>query len=130
MRRIGWVGMIAALGWLWIGPQALAQRATERFIPIGKSPGESGLHTLVGEIESFDAATRTLTLTIAVPAGKQTLKLTDQTRIWIDRSKQKLGALKGAADDLRKGARVEVKWKDPEARTTAEWIKIERAENG
>jgi hypothetical protein len=121
------MGILVAVGWLWIAPAA-AQQATEQFIPIGKSPGESGRRTLLGEVESFDAATRTLT--IAAPGGKQTVKLTDQTRIWLDQSKRKLSALKGAAADLRKGAKVEVKYKDSESKTTAEWIKIERADNG
>ncbi len=128
MRRRGWVGILVAAGWLWIAPAAPAQQATEQFIPIGKSPGESGRRTLVGEIDSFDAGTRTLV--VVAPAGRQSVKLADQTRIWLDRSKQKQGALKGAAADLRKGARVEVKYKDPENKTTAEWIKVERAENG
>jgi hypothetical protein len=101
------------------------QRTTEQFIPIGKSPGLSGKHSSIGEIETYDAESRALT--IVTPAGKQTLALTDQTRIWLDRSKQKLASAKGEVAELKKGRKVEVKYADAERKTGAEWIKVEIA---
>jgi hypothetical protein len=105
---------------------AHAQKATEQFIPIGQSPGASQRQTSIGEIVEADA--RALTLTIAEPAGRRTVKLTDKTRIFLDRSKLKQPNLEGTVADLQKGRRVEVKYIDPERREVADWVKVEIAQ--
>lgn len=99
-----------------------AQKAAEQFIPIGQSPGLSGRATVIGTVEAVDAAARTMT----VNAGATSYRcaLTDRTRIWIDRSAQRLSATTGRLADLQKGRRVEVKFTDA-TRKTAEWIKVE-----
>lgn len=101
---------------------ARAQKATEQFIPIGQSPGLSGRATVIGTVEAVDAAARTMT----VNAGATSYRcaLTDRTRIWIDRSAQRLSATTGRLADLQKGRRVEVKFTDA-TRKTAEWVKVE-----
>jgi len=101
---------------------AHAQEATERFIPIGQSPGLSGKLTHIGAIRAFDTAARTLTVDAA--GGPMKVRITDGTAIWIDRSRQKETSAIGTSSDLQTGRRVEVKWKATE-QGAADWIKIE-----
>lgn len=103
---------------------ARAQKATEQFIPIGQSPGLSGKATVIGTVEAIDVAARTMT--VSAGATSYRCALTDRTRIWIDRSAQRLSAMTGRLADLQKGRRVEVKFTDA-TRKTAEWVKVEAA---
>jgi len=105
---------------------AHGQKATEQFIPIGQSPGVSLKVTSIGEIADVNAAARTVT--IADPAGRRTVRVTDQTRIWLDRTRIKQSNLSGSFADLRTGRRVEVKYADPARREVAEWVKVEVGE--
>jgi hypothetical protein len=99
------------------------QKETELYIPIGQSPGLSQKHTSIGEIAEVDP--RAKTVTIADPAGRRTVKITEKTRIWLDRSKLKRTNLAGSFADLQKGRRAEVKYEDPQRRDVAEWVKVE-----
>jgi hypothetical protein len=111
--------------WLGGANPAYGQKATEQFIPIGKSPGLSGKYTWVGTIEQFDEQKKSLT--VKTESGSKTLTVTDQTRIWLDRSKARLSNINGGFADLKKDRRVEMKYiKDRESEL--EWIKIEVAE--
>lgn len=101
---------------------AHSQEATERFIPIGQSPGLSGKATMIGTIEAADTAARSVTVSAAGAARR--VALTERTRIWIDRSRQQQGSTTGAFADLQKGRRVEIKW-DAKTRDAADWIKVE-----
>lgn len=114
--------LLAALGGL---PPAHGQEATERYIPLGQSPGVSGKLTSIGEI--VEVAARARTVTITEPSGRHTLKVTDKTRIWIDRSRLKRTSLTGTFGDLQKGRLVEVKYEDPASREVADWVKVEAA---
>jgi len=102
---------------------AYGQKETERYIPIGQSPGLSQKYTSIGELAEVDP--RAKTVTIADPAGRRTVKITEKTRIWLDRSKLKQTNLTGSFADLQKGRRVEVKYDDPQRREVAEWVKVE-----
>ena len=104
-------------------PPAHAQKATEQFIPIGQSPGASGKITWIGEIVSTDARARTLT--VSSPQGPRTVKLTDKTRIFLDRSKSRQSNLSGSFADLQAGRRAEVKLEEPASTATADWVKVE-----
>ena len=53
------------------------------------------------------------------------MKITDKTRIWLDRSKLKQPNVTGGFADLQKGRRVEVKYEDPAQREVADWVKVE-----
>jgi hypothetical protein len=106
--------------------QVHAQKETERFIPIGQSPGVSQKQTSIGEIAEVDAAGRTVT--VAERAGRRTVKITEKTRIWLDRTKLKQANLSGSFADLQKGRRVEVKYEDPDGRQVADWVKVEIAQ--
>ena len=102
---------------------AHGQKETERYIPIGQSPGLSQKYTSIGELAEVDP--RAQSVTIADPAGRRTVKITEKTRIWLDRTKLKLTNLTGSFADLQKGRRVEVKYEDPQGREVAEWVKVE-----
>ena len=105
---------------------AHGQKETERFIPIGQSPGVSQKQTSIGEIAEVNAAGRTVT--VAEQAGRRTVKITEKTRVWIDRTKLKQANLTGSFADLQKGRRIEVKYEDPERRQIADWVKVEIAQ--
>ena len=123
---VGVVGMSALL----VGgqPPASAQKMTEQFIPIGQSPGLSGKATVIGKLQSVNAQEKTCA--VAAPTGALNVKVTERTKIWLDRSKLQQPNLKGAFADLRPGATVEVK---PEGQqrgvssAPAEWIKVQVA---
>jgi hypothetical protein len=101
---------------------AAAQRMTERFIPLGKSPGVSGVTAYMGTISAVDASRRTVTIT--GPQGAYTIQLSDSTWIWLDRSGQRQPTLAGKLADLQVGWMAEVKYLDPAKKEGAEWIKV------
>ena len=121
---LGVVGISALLGgdpWA-----ASAQKTTEQFVPVGQSPGLSGKYTVIGTVQAVNV--RDQTVTIAGPAGTSSAKVTERTRIWLDRSKIRQTNVKGTFADLRPGVTVEVKHEDPtraSAGGPAEWIKIQ-----
>jgi len=113
---------VAILSLLAAG-QISAQMATEQFIPIGESPGLSVIHTDIGHIQAFDAASGTLS--VESGGSIRPVHITDATRIWLDRSASKLSNLDGDTSDLAAGRRVEVSYVDPESRQAANWVKVE-----
>lgn len=124
------VGMIGVSAFLLSGgPSATsAQEATERYIPIGQSPGVSGKQTVIGKLAEVN--TRDQTVTIVGPSGTSRVKVTPRTKIWLDRSQLGQTNLKGTIADLRQGATVEMK---PEGQQrgasdgSCEWIKVQVA---
>jgi hypothetical protein len=113
------VVFFALLGW---APSAHAQHMTEQFIPVGQSPGISGKYSYIGQIEATDLENKTVT--VAGPEGSRTIKVTDRTWIWLDRSEQRLTNEVGSMSDLQPGRRVEVKYVDYETKDAAHWIKV------
>jgi hypothetical protein len=115
--------VLAAVG-LLAGP-ARAQKATEMLIPIGQSPGLSGISSVIGTIVSCDAATGVVT--IAGDKEQHTATVTKETKIWLDRSVTRRGGVLGSLSDCQKGRRSEVKYLyEGKTRTAlAEWIKIQ-----
>lgn len=105
---------------------AHGQRETERYIPIGQSPGVAGKSTRVGTIEAVDAAARTFSL--ATDEGRFEIAVPPGARIWLDRSRGKQSAQSGEFGDLRIGRRVEVRFAEPGRKGPAGWIKVEVAE--
>lgn len=102
---------------------AAAQRATERYIPIGQSPGISGRLTVIGTIQAVDPATRSFSL--ASPSGSRAVAVAAGTHIWLDRSKQLQTSLEGGFADLRPGRRAEIRFRDPAQGGVADWVKVE-----
>ena len=117
--------VIAASTLLWGLSPVYGQKAAEIFIPVGQSPGLSGKHTSIGKITAIDA--REQTIAVADSAGSYTVKITERTQIWLDKSKLKLTNQKGAFADFRKDLLVEVKYEDNQRRdkVPAEWIKVQ-----
>ncbi len=111
--------LLALLCW---APSAFGQKLTERYIPVGESPGISGKYSYQGEIKAVDTENRTLT--VEGPEGRRTIKVTDRTNIWLDRSQQRQTNISGTMADLQPGRRVEVKYVDYKTPDTADWIKV------
>lgn len=101
---------------------AAAQQATERYIPLGQSPGLSAAQTYVGAIAGTDAGARTVTF--GTGTERRSVRITPKTRIWIDRSRFGLPSMVGGFDDLKSGRRAEVKYLDDGRRDAADWIKV------
>jgi hypothetical protein len=110
-------------------PCVHGQKATEIFIPLGKSPGLSGKYTTIGKIDTVNAQDQTITMTDS--SGSYTIKITERTKIWLDKSKLELTNVQGTFADLRKGLLAEVKYEDNARKDkgTAEWIKIQMTES-
>lgn len=103
---------------------AQAQKLTEKFIPIGKSPGLSGKWTLIGKVESVNVQKKTMTCAGA-EGRSHVVKITEQTRIWLDNSQLSRTNQVGALTDCKKGRAVEVKFAVKEHKEgPAEWIKV------
>jgi hypothetical protein len=99
------------------------QWETERFIPIGQSPGASVKMSRIGAVTSVDARTRSFVMEGA--DGRYSVSVPDRARIWLDRSRQKQTNLTGTFEDIKVGRRVEVKYWDAEPKKQVHWIKIE-----
>lgn len=107
---------------------AWAQRGTEMFVPIAQSPGLSGKVTVIGTIESLNAAERSMTVKDAAGASVKAT-MVDQTRQWLDRSALGQPARKATAADYRAGMTVELKFRNNDrAAGLLEWIKLKGAE--
>lgn len=113
--RWSWIAagmLIAAAAW--------SHPATERYIPIGESPGISGVHSYIGTIRSVAAATEA-GITMRVGVDEKIVKVDHDTRIYLQPADpQKSNAL-GGYDDCQAGREVEAYLADD---GTAIWIKI------
>jgi hypothetical protein len=101
------------------------QEASEMYIPIGESPGLSNKLSLIGTLESVDAGAKIVH--VSNPSGAQSVTLTERTRIWLDRSLDKQPNRSGAAADLQRGRKVEIKLRRGEPGPVADWIKVQDA---
>jgi len=104
---------------------AQAQRATEVLIPIGQSPGVSGISSVIGTIASCDQSSGIVT--ISTQKEQHTATLSTETKIYLDRSAAKKSGTLGSRSDCQRGRRAEVKFVyEGETRTArVEWIKIQ-----
>lgn len=95
-----------------------AQKSTEIYIPIGKSPGlsDKGL-TTIGNIESVREG--------IILVNSLVIKFDENTKFYLDKSKEKLKNEYGTSKDLGQEKLVEVKFVDNDRKKSAEWIKIE-----
>lgn len=119
-RRL--IGICAILAALHPAATALAQKTTERYIPIGQSPGVSHTLTEVAKIEAADGGRRSLTIT--TPSGRLAVEVPPNAPIWIDRSKLRQTSLVGGFGDLVPGRTVEVRFANPDRKRTAVWVKV------
>jgi len=99
-----------------------AQKETEVFIPIGKSPGVSGKYSMICKVEMVKA--NDSIMTIRQESGVMNLKMTEQTKIYLDKSKLKLQNKKGVLADIKPGITMEVKYVDNKPSNPVDWIKL------
>lgn len=127
MTKLLRVGTLAAGLMLCLAaPQAQAQKAAERFIPLGQSPGLSGQVTLLGVIRDADPVSGQITLELE-EGEVRAITVTRSTRVWVDRSLLRQSNLPGGFADLTPGLWLEAM---PEANDPrqAEWVKVELSE--
>ena len=103
------------------GVPLYAQQTTERYIPIGKSPGISGEYSYQGKIRSMDTETRTLV--VEDERGRHTFQLTEDTSIWLDGSSRRRATRLGDVSDCRAGREIELMYTKGDPKV-ARWIKI------
>ena len=108
----------------FLATMALAQKATEMFVPIGQSSGLSGKHTLQARVQAVNEAERSLTL--VQDTTTLTVKLGAHAPVWIDRSKQQQSNSTGTLTDAKPGMLAEVKFvKNSRTSGEAEWVKLQ-----
>jgi hypothetical protein len=122
MRKLR-IGVVLVAVLVCGGSFAHGQRATERFIPLGRSPGVSGKLTTIGTIVAVHPEQGLLRISSA--AGPVDVTIPGSTPIWIDRHALGLATLTGSLADCREGLTAEVKYADPDTRKLAEWVKVE-----
>jgi hypothetical protein len=120
LKNIISIAIVAAL--LVIAPNAIGEKATEIYIPIGKSPGLSGKYTVIGTIEDVNYQNRTLSM--SHDANRYTVTITDRTMIYLDKSQVLQSNFYGTMADCKKGMTAEVKFEDNMRSKPAEWIKL------
>src|SRR6266850_5041586 len=91
--------------------EARAQKMTEVFIPIGKSPGASGKTTKIGKVESVKAKDYSITMTLD-DQTKATIKIEKSTAIYLDKSIQKQRNTRGKWEDIKPGLLMEANYSD------------------
>ncbi len=118
--------IIIAFGLLLVASDGYGQKATEIYVPVGKSPGISGELSIIGTMGHVEISA--LTLAVKDSVKSQDIKLDDKTKIWLDNSKLKIKSMYGTPADLREGVLVEVMLRKTGSGTVAEWIKVQRQE--
>jgi len=102
------------------------QKATEIFIPVGESPGLSGKYTIIGTVDSVKSQERSFV--VSDSTGSYSMKITDTTQVWLDRSKLQLRNKKGSIEDIEPGLLVEVKYIGNKSDGLLEWVKVQLKE--
>ena len=121
MNRVGMRSGLLLVLWLMGVGVAYGQQATERYIPIGRSPGVSGTDAAVtGRIVSADPAARRVE--IRGRDGARAVTMDAQTRYYLDRTGRRRSNRMGGYEDCQVGRTVEAKVR-PDG--TVDWIKIE-----
>ena len=102
-----------------------AQEMTERHIPVGAYPYLKNENLAAGTIVDVDDEASTLTL--ATRDGERSFRLTESTRIWLDRSRSGHTTVDGKLSDLDPGVEAEVRSLGPGRRDVARWVKVQVA---
>lgn len=103
---------------LLLASAVYAQQATEQYIPIGRSPGIE--EPFIGKITKVDYGAREMT--VDGPAGPRTVRMSDSTRYYLDRTMRKRPNTLGDFEDCKLRRRVEIRFA---ADGSVDWIKIE-----
>ena len=116
------LGLVLLLAALTIPVQA--QKLTEKYIPIGQSPGLSGKFTVIGKVEDLNVEGQCITV-LDANRKSYTVLCTEKTRFWLDRSAVDKPNQDGALRQCQMGRRVEVKFRDNDPAKPAEWVKVQ-----
>lgn len=112
---------------LWLTtPDAMAQKSTELFIPIGKSPGISGKYTVIGTIDSVNIPQKIVFMSDSAGTTYM-VRFAANTKVYLDKSKMKKTNKRGTISDCQKNGLCEVYYQSHqlEQEGKAEWIKIQ-----
>lgn len=99
---------------------AMAQQATEVYIPIGDSPGVSKDRSWIGEINTVDYGE--MRVEVNTSRGMRQIKVDGKTRFYLDRTRYRKKSETGTMQDCRVGRRIEA-YVGGDGK--AYWIKIE-----
>lgn len=110
---------------LSISLAAQAQKETEVFIPVRKSPGISGKFSLIGNVQTVNAKDSVITIKTESSDEIKNIKVMAATLIYLDKSSLKQTNQKGMLSDIKQGLMVEIKFKDNKATGSCEWIKVQ-----
>lgn len=121
-RRIAGIAIGVTLALFSNAAGLQAQRATERYIPVGQSPGLSGIYSYIGQV--VEVAANGSSVTVEYEGESRTIQITAETNVWLDRSRLRQPNATGGVADLVTGRTIEVKYVDAETRDRAEWIKV------
>lgn len=114
-----------ALVLLLFGSHPFAQEMTERHIPVGAYPYLKSEYLSAGTITNVDSEARTLTLD--VDGGERSFRLTESTKIWLDRSHFGQSTQDGELSELTAGLKAEVRSFGPSRPDLAYWVKVQVA---
>ena len=112
---------------IFIGISAIAyaEKATELYIPVGRSPGLSDSYNLIGRIDAVDNQNRSLTVTGST--GRFTVHTTEVTLIFLDKSMLRQPNRYGTFSDVKPLIMVEMRFEAGKRHRPAEWIKLQIA---
>ena len=123
IKKIANVRIAVAVAILLVSSACVqAQKSTEVFIPIGKSPGVSGKYSVMGKVDQLRYTDSTLT--IQEPSGFKSIRVNSSTEIYLDKSRLKQSNKMGSWSDVKSGLTAEVKYTDNKPGAPAEWIKL------
>jgi hypothetical protein len=106
-----------------ISNDLFAQKETEVFIPVGKSPGVSGTYSVIAKVETINLQDSIITL--RRDTGIISIRISPGTDVYLDKSKLKLTSTKGACSSIKPGMLVEVKFVDNKPTGQIEWCKVQ-----
>lgn len=112
----------AAIMFVGVIANAFAEKTTELYIPIGKSPGLSGKYAIIGKIEKVDYQNGTFTMSNS--SGVFSVTITERTVIFLDRSEVKLPNVYGKLADCKPDMIAEVRFEEDSQAKPAEWVKL------
>ncbi len=121
IERLTAIAVLAAV-LMAASPVGVSHEATERYIPIGKSPGVSGKTSYRGVVESRNDAQHSVRMRAA--DGAESIRIDERTQIYLDRTSQGKTNLRGTYADCQPGREIEVKYIDNDPSKPAQWIKI------
>jgi hypothetical protein len=117
--------ILRALLTLCVVQVATAQHLTEQHIPVGAYPELVGAYVMICTIVAIDPRARTIT--VQKDGSERHYRVTDDTKIWLDRSRLAQPTAEGSLADVLPGLAAEVRSVGPEQPDVAYWVKVQIA---